>query len=128
MLGAGREDAQDLAPYRQAFRDMRAQDGNRIILATGEGDGAVLGCLQLTLIPGLSRGGALRAQIEGVRVAAPARGRGVGEALIRHACEEARRAGAGLVQLTSDLKRGDAIRFYERLGFRHSHAGMKLEM
>ncbi|WP_417514106.1 GNAT family N-acetyltransferase [Minwuia sp.] len=126
-LGQGREDQTDLAPYLMAFRDMEAQGGNGMILAV-DGNGDITGCLQLTLIPGLSRGGALRGQIESVRVAASARGQKIGEKLIGHAIEQAQAAGATLIQLTSDLKRTDAIRFYERLGFVNSHAGMKLEV
>lgn len=126
-IGQGRENAADLAPYRAAFRAMAAQGGNKLIVAVDE-TGVVVGCLQLTLIPGVSRGGMLRAQIEGVRVAASTRGQGLGEKLIRHAIGRAEEAGAQMVQLTSDLRRTDAIRFYERLGFVHSHAGMKLDL
>lgn len=126
-LGRARETPSDLEPYRAALRAMQAQTGNDYILAVDEG-GAVMGCLQYTLIPGLSRSGMLRAQIEGVRVAGAARGQGLGERMLRHAIERARADGAALVQLTSDLRRADAIRFYERLGFVHSHAGMKLDL
>jgi ribosomal protein S18 acetylase RimI-like enzyme len=126
-LGRGRENAADLVPYEAAHTAMQSQPGNDYVLAIGEG-GSVLGCLQFTLIHGLSRGGTLRAQIEGVRVSGTARGQGIGEKLFRHAIERARSEGATLVQLTSDLQRNDAIRFYERLGFVHSHAGMKLTL
>lgn len=124
-LGRGREDPDELAPYYSAFSGMQAQPGNDYVLAVSE-VGEIVGCLQFTLITGLSRGGTTRAQIEGVRVAGSARGQGIGEALFRHAIERAWAEGAALVQLTSDLQRNDAIRFYERLGFVHSHAGMKL--
>jgi GNAT superfamily N-acetyltransferase len=90
--------------------------------------GQVAGTLQLTLIPGLSRHGMLRAQIEGVRVAASWRGQGLGRALIGWAIEEARRSGCGLVQLTSDKRRPDAIRLYEALGFTPTHEGLKLSL
>ena len=88
----------------------------------------VVGTLQLSFLPGLSRRGELRAQIEGVRVRADHRGAGVGEALIRWALAEARRRGCGLVQLTTDRSRRDAHRFYERLGFVASHVGFKLAL
>lgn len=128
-LGATREDIRDLAAYRRAFDEVAAQDGN-IILVAARGPAAedILGCLQLTLIAGLSRHGMKRGQIEGVRVSAACRGRGIGERLVRHAVDTARAAGCGLVQLTSDLARPDAHRFYERLGFVASHVGMKLAL
>jgi ribosomal protein S18 acetylase RimI-like enzyme len=127
-LGEARETFSEPLPatYRDAFEAMQAQGGNEYLLA--ELDGAVAGCLQLTVIPGLSRRGMRRAQIEGVRVAAGFRGRGVGEALFRHAIQRAREAGCGLVQLTTDKARPDALRFYERIGFEASHEGMKLAL
>lgn len=127
-LGAAREVVSEpVAPaYVAAFDAISGQAGNRVLVA--DDDGLVVGCLQLTLIPGLSRAGMLRAQIEGVRVAATSRRRGLGEALVRHAIAEARAAGCGLVQLTSDVSRADARRFYERLGFQPSHVGFKLAL
>jgi GNAT superfamily N-acetyltransferase len=109
--------------YWAAFDDIAADPRNRIIVA--DVDGRVAGTLQLTMIPGLSRGGMLRAQIEAVRVAPGQRGQGVGHAMISWAIEEARREGCGLVQLTSDKRRTDAIRFYQSLGFEASHEGFK---
>ena len=82
--------------------------------------------MQVSFLPGLSRQGALRAQIEAVRVRAGDRNRGLGAAMIGWALEESRRRGCGLVQLTTDKSREDAHRFYERLGFVASHEGMKL--
>jgi ribosomal protein S18 acetylase RimI-like enzyme len=127
-LGAKRERAEDPLPreYRDAFAAIGRQEGNSVIVALD--GGAVVGCLQLTLIPGLSRLGMLRAQIESVRVAESHRSQGLGEALFRHAIEQARKAGCGLVQLTTDRSRPDALRFYERLGFEASHLGMKLDL
>ena len=102
---------------------MSAQPGNVYLVAE---DGGVLhACLQFTLIHGLSRRGASRAQIEGVRVSADQRGKGIGEALFNAAFARARDLGCTLVQLTTDRQRGDALRFYERLGFTASHWGMK---
>ena len=125
-LGAGRElPGEPLVPaYAAAFDAMAAQGGNELLVAT-TGD-EVVGCLQLVVIPGLSRAGMLRGQIEGVRVASAHRGRGIGELLVAEAVERARAAGCGLVQLTSDVSRADAHRFYERLGFAATHVGMKL--
>ncbi len=127
-LGATRESFVEPLPqaYTEAFDAIRAQGGNEILVA--EHDGAVVGCLQFTVIPGLARLGMSRGQIEGVRVDKQCRGQGVGEALFRDAIERARAAGCGLVQLTTDKSRPDAHRFYERLGFVASHEGMKLTL
>jgi ribosomal protein S18 acetylase RimI-like enzyme len=127
-LGATRERYTEPlpAPYIAAFEAMEKQGGNEILVAIV--DGAIAGCLQLTIIPGIARMGAIRAQIEGVRVDRTRRSEGVGEALIKHAIERARTRGCTLVQLTTDKSRKDAYRFYERLGFVASHEGMKLDL
>jgi GNAT superfamily N-acetyltransferase len=127
-LGQTREETAGPLPdaYWQAFDDIAAQSGNHLLVA--ERSAAIIGCLQLTIIPGLSRRGMKRGLIEAVRVAGASRGLGIGELLIRHAIEIARSAGCGLVQLTTDKSRPDAHRFYERLGFVASHVGMKLEI
>jgi ribosomal protein S18 acetylase RimI-like enzyme len=124
-LGAARERWADPVPdaYRIAFDAMQRQEGNHLLVAV-DGD-VVVGCLQLTLIPGMSRLGTKRAEIEGVRIAASHRGRGLGETLVREAMRRARDAGCTLMQLTSDASRTDARRFYERLGFVASHVGFK---
>jgi len=114
------------AEYLRAFAEVEAQKGNEILVA--EAHGQVIGCLQLTLIPGLTRLGMTRAQIEGVRVDEARRGEKIGERLFLAAIERARAAGCGLVQLTTDASRPDAHRFYERLGFVASHVGMKLAL
>jgi ribosomal protein S18 acetylase RimI-like enzyme len=126
-IGAGREatPAADLAPYRSAFAAVDA-DPRQLLLVVIAADGDVAGTMQLTFIPGLSRRGALRAQIEAVRVAGRHRGQGLGEAMITWAIAEARRRDCALVQLTSDKQREDAHRFYLRLGFTASHEGFKL--
>ena len=128
QLGAVRETPGDppAACYLEAFDAMEAQSGNVYLVAVE--DDAVVGCIQVTYIAGLSRRGMTRAQIEGVRVSKSHRSKGIGEALFRHAIEAARRDGCGLVQLTADKARADAHRFYERLGFVASHEGMKLAL
>jgi GNAT superfamily N-acetyltransferase len=125
QISASRESA-DVAPYEAAFRRIDA-DPAQLLLAAVQ-DGEVVGTLQLTVIPGLSRVGALRGQVEAVRVRADLRGRGIGEAMVRWAAEEARRRGCVLVQLTTDKRRTDAHRFYARLGFTASHEGFKLQL
>ena len=125
VLGAGRESAAGEA-YQAAFEQVQADPRSRLIVA--EEDGQVVGTLQLSMLPGLSRQGMLRAQIEAVRVAASQRGRGLGREMIEWAIGQAREHGCGLVQLTSDKRRRDAIRFYESLGFTASHEGLKLPL
>lgn len=126
-LGATRERDETPLPacYAEAFDRMAAFGGHQLVVAVAP-DGAIVGCLQLMLLPGLARQGLTRAQIEAVRVERSYRGRGLGAQLIRDAVERARAAGCGLVQLTSDNSRADAHRFYERLGFTASHIGFKL--
>ncbi|MFW6692656.1 GNAT family N-acetyltransferase [Streptomyces sp. MAR4 CNX-425] len=122
-LGATRETPDDPAPYAHAFARIDADPGHH--LAVAERDGRVVGTLQLSVIPGLSRRGATRALIESVRVHRDERGGGLGTQLIEWAVEEARRQGCAIVQLTSDATRTDAHRFYERLGFAATHVGFK---
>jgi GNAT superfamily N-acetyltransferase len=114
-----------LARYERAFAAIDA-DPAQTLVAVETSDGSVVGTMQLTLIPGLSRGGASRMQVEAVRIADGLRGMGLGSAMIRWAIDDARARGAALVQLTSDARRTDARRFYERLGFEASHVGFKL--
>jgi GNAT superfamily N-acetyltransferase len=125
VIGAGRENASSDA-YVTAFREVSDDPRNHLVVA--EVDGEVAGTLQLTYIPGLSRMGAERAQIEGVRVAAAHRSRGLGREMIKWAIGQAKARGCRLVQLTSDKRRSDAIRFYESLGFEPTHEGMKLPL
>ncbi|MGW2814293.1 N-acetyltransferase family protein [Streptomyces sp. NPDC001415] len=122
-LGAQRESPDDLTPYRAAF-DRLADDPNQHLVVADRGR-EVVGTLQLTVVPGLSRRGATRSIIEGVRVHGAERGSGLGTRLIEWAVDESKRQGCQLVQLTSDATRIDAHRFYERLGFEASHVGFK---
>ncbi|WP_330476449.1 GNAT family N-acetyltransferase [Terrabacter sp. C0L_2] len=125
-LGAAREDPADTATYDAAYDRVAADPAQHLVVA--ERDGTVVGTLQLSVVPGLSRRGATRTIIEGVRVARDERGSGLGTALVTWAVEESRRLGGTLVQLTSDASRTDARRFYERLGFVASHVGFKLPL
>lgn len=126
-LGSGRESAADLTPYREAFAAIDA-DPAQLLVAVKDSAGLVVGTLQLTFIPGLARQGALRAQIEAVRVHSAERSRGLGAALFEWALDESRRRGCSLVQLTTDKLRSDAHRFYDRLGFTASHEGYKMTL
>ncbi|MDQ1046982.1 GNAT family N-acetyltransferase [Streptomyces sp. V4I2] len=125
-LGAQRESPDDLTPYLAALERLTADPNQQLVVAVREG--RVVGTLQLTIIPGLSRRGSTRSIVEGVRVHADERGSGLGTRLIEWAIEESRRQDCQLVQLTSDNTRTDAHRFYERLGFTASHVGFKLQL
>ena len=124
-MGSKRETT-DLGPYRDAYARVAADPGQHLVVA--ERGGRIVGTLQLTVIPGLSRRGATRSIIEGVRVASTERGSGLGTTLIEWAVEQSRQLDVDLVQLTSDATRTDAHRFYERLGFVKSHVGFKLSL
>ncbi|WP_030665956.1 GNAT family N-acetyltransferase [Streptomyces cellulosae] len=125
-LGAQRESPDDLTPYLAALDRLTSDPHQHLVVAVREN--RVVGTLQLTVIPGLSRRGSTRSIIEGVRIHADERGSGLGTILIQWAVEESRRQGCQLVQLTSDNARADAHRFYERLGFAPSHVGFKLQL
>jgi len=142
-LGAARERPGD-PRYAEAFAELDADPRQLLAVAVAggwlgvgpaplppagrRGRGGIVGTLQLTFIPGLSRVGATRALIEAVRVRADQRGGGLGRRLIEWAIEQARQRGCAMVQLTTDASRVDAHRFYARLGFTASHVGMKLAL
>jgi GNAT superfamily N-acetyltransferase len=127
-IGRGRENPGPRldACYRDAFAAIE-RDPNQLLVVAERG-GQVIGVLQLSFIPGLTRRGMWRGQIEGVRVATGERAGGIGRALLEWAIEECRRRGCGLVQLTSDKRRSAAHRFYEALGFEATHQGYKLSL
>ncbi len=127
-IGQSREKKSSVLPaeYVRAFEEMSRDSNNRILLA--EMDGRIVGSLQLVIFASLSRTGTRRAVIEAVRVVSDLRGQNIGTALMRHAVNEARAAGCGVVQLTSDRRRTRAHLFYRRLGFEQSHIGFKLEL
>jgi GNAT superfamily N-acetyltransferase len=113
--------------YEQAFQQVDADASQLLVVATDTSD-VVVATMQLTFIPGLSRAGSTRLQVEAVRVRSDQRGNGLGGAMMEWAMQEGRRRGARLVQLTSDRSRTDAHRFYDRLGFVASHVGYKLDL
>lgn len=124
-IGRLREDATEplAAAYVDAFATIEA-DPNQLLAVATEGD-RVVGTLQITFIPGVSRRGMWRGQIEGVRIAADHRGAGLGRRAFEWAIEECRSRGCGLVQLTTDRERPEAHRFYDQLGFEATHLGYK---
>lgn len=127
-LGQGRESAGgSLDPeYRDAFAALDASPDQ--LLAVAELDGAVVGTMQLSFLPGLSHKGAWRGLIEAVRVAAPLRSQGLGAEMIAWALDRFRERGCRIAQLTTHKSREKAHRFYDRLGFKQSHYGYKLEL
>ena len=128
-LGARREDASEelASDYRTAFQAIAAADDNQDLLVA-DIEGYVVEVLQLSFIPHLTYKGGWRAQIEGVRVAEEVRSRGVGQALFDEAIARAKRKGCHLVQLTTDRRRPEALKFYLRLGFKATHDGLKLHL
>jgi ribosomal protein S18 acetylase RimI-like enzyme len=124
-LGGARERIEDpLPPSNFAAFERVSGDPNLVLVVAEDGQGAVVGCLQLCILPGLSSQGASRGLLEDVRVARHCRSRGIGEQLVQWAVAEARARGCKLVELLTHHTRVDAQRFYERLGFARSHVGM----
>ncbi|MDR6664902.1 GNAT family N-acetyltransferase [Rhizobium sp. 1399] len=125
-LGSTREVVSDPVDirYLAAFAAIEADPNQLLAVAIDETD-RVVGCLQLSFLPGLSRTGMWRGQIESVRIAKSHRGSGLGSQFIEWAIARCAERGCGLVQLTSDKTRADSIRFYEKLGFVTSHEGLK---
>jgi GNAT superfamily N-acetyltransferase len=115
---------EDRPLYARALGEILAEPSNDLLVV--EVEGALVGTLQLTSIPGMSRRGARRLLVEAVRVRSDLRSSGIGSALMRWVGDSAAPAvGAAMVQLTSDAARTDAHRFYERLGYVGSHRGFK---
>lgn len=125
-LASGRENLKSMKAYEAAFDVIAADPNNTLYVWDEEGD--VMGCLQLTFIPGISYQGAWIAQVEGVRVDRSMRGEGIGEEMMKFVAGKSRERGCKHLQLLTDKRRFDAQRFYERLGFVMSHEGMKLKL
>ena len=127
-LGNTRERYEHPLPesYIKAFRAIDSDPNIELIVAC-DGD-AIIGVEQVTFTPHITYQGGWRATIEGVRTALSERGKGLGSQMIRFAIERAKERGCHMVQLTTDKKRADALRFYERLGFQASHEGLKLHL
>lgn len=121
---ADRPDEPDHPRYLAALAAIDADPNQRLVVA--EYEGQPVGTLQLSFIPGIARLGQFRCIIEAVHIVPTRRNLGLGGELIRWAIDQARDRDCGLVQLTSNKKRLDAHRFYERLGFARSHEGFKL--
>jgi len=127
-LGSQREKYEEPLPepYIKAFEQIDLDANHELIVA--ELNGEVVGTLQLTFLPSISYQGGVRAQVESVRVDVGQRGNGIGSEMMKWAIDRAKERGAHILQLTSHRSREDAHRFYERLGFKGSHLGMKLNL
>ena len=128
FLGATRERYETPLPesYIKAFEEIAEDKNNELIVA--ETDGEIVGTLQITFTPSISFQGGKRATVESVRVDEKYRGRGIGKDLMLWAIERAKREGCHILQLTTNSERAEAHRFYENLGFKGSHLGMKLNL
>jgi ribosomal protein S18 acetylase RimI-like enzyme len=126
FLGKQRERFESPLPesYLRAFEEIDRDENNELVVV--EQNGEIVGTLQLTFIPSISFQGGKRAQIESVRVAASARGQGIGKKMFEWAIERAHEKNCRMIQLSTNNDRADAQRFYENLGFKASHVGMKL--
>ena len=126
-LGQLREDYQEPLPekYYRAFENID-RDPNQELIVIEDKNSVIIGTLQLTFVQYLTYQGGIRAQIEAVRIREDVRGQGIGEKLFQWAINRSKERGAHLLQLTTDKKRPEALRFYEKLGFKASHEGMKL--
>jgi GNAT superfamily N-acetyltransferase len=112
--------------YLRAFHVIDASQNEQLFVA--ELDGSVVGTFQIVFNRTLTGRGSLSMIIEAVQTRADMRGQGIGAAMINFAVDEARRRDCRLVQLTSNMARADAHRFYERLGFAKSHVGFKMKL
>lgn len=126
-LGKTRENFQIPLPseYLKAFKRINSDENQELIIVENE-DAEVIGTLQLTFIQYLTYQGGIRAQIEAVRIRKDKRGLGIGKEMFKWAISRAQERNAHLLQLTTDKKRPEAIKFYEDLGFKLSHEGMKM--
>ena len=127
-LGSQRERYENPLPesYYTAFEQINRDSNHELVVA--ELNGEVIGTLHLMFLPSLSFQGGLRAQVESVRVDKPYQSKGIGSKMMRWAIERAKSRGAHVVQLTTHKSREDAHRFYDRLGFKGTHVGMKLSL
>ena len=127
VLGHKRENFVKPLPieYLDAFQHIDADQNQELVVVENKA-GEIMGTLQLSFIQYLTYQGGIRAQIEAVRIKKDYRGEGIGQKMFEWAIQRAQDKGAHLLQLTSDKKRPEAIRFYEKLGFVASHEGFKL--
>lgn len=126
-LGRTREDFRDPLPesYLTAFKNI-SEDKNQELMVVESDGSEIVGTFQLSFIPYINYCGGIRAQIESVHVKASHRGMGLGKKMFEWAIARAKQKQARILQLTSDKKRPEAIKFYKNLGFHASHEGLKM--
>ena len=127
-LGSERESYQKPLPnqYYVAFTEIDSDKNNFLMVV--EDDNNIIGTMQLTILHHMTHQGGKRAQIEGVRIDENYRGKGIGKHMIEWAINKARTLGCHLVQLTTDKKRPEALKFYQQIGFVDSHEGLKFHL
>ena len=126
-LGKTRENYQIPLPaeYLVAFEHIDSDQNQELIVVENE-HSEIIGTLQLSFIQYLTYRGGIRSQIEAVRIRKDKRGLGIGKIIFEWAIDRAKKRKAHLIQLTTDKMRPKAIKFYEDLGFKASHEGMKI--
>ncbi len=122
-LGNTRENISDLAPYEKAFKAILEDPLHQILILKTHDE--IIGCTQLSFLPNLTFKGGWRAQLEGVRIKSKFRGQGFGKQLIQEAIKRSKNFGCHLIQFTTNNSRPESILFYEKLGFKSTHVGMK---
>jgi len=126
-LGKKRENFKNPLPkeYINAFKKIKSDDNQELIVVENE-NSEIIGTLQLSFIQHLTYCGGIRAQIEAVRIRKDKRRLGIGKMMFEWAINRAKERNAHLLQLTTDKNRPKAIKFYEDLGFKATHEGMKI--
>lgn len=126
-LGKTRENFRIPLPteYLVAFENINSDQNQELIVVENK-NSEIIGTLQLSFIQYLTYRGGIRAQIEAVRIRKDQRGLGIGKKMFEWAINRAKERNAHLLQLTTDKKRPKAIKFYEDLGFKATHEGMKM--
>lgn len=124
-LGQNREvlGEKEFEIYKKAFAKID-EDKNQYLLVM-KNENVIIGTCHLTILPSLTYVGSSRLMIEAVRVKKEYRGLGIGGKMIEFVKDFARKNECKIVQLTTDKKRKEAQNFYEKLGFKASHEGMK---
>ena len=130
QLGAspGQEDLSypTLPAYIEAFERIAEDPRQRLLVLESRGE--VVATAVLIIVPNLGHRGRPYALVENVVVDATQRSQRHGEQLVRHIIDDAEAAGCYKISLTSALRRTEAHRFYERLGFRVMHKGFRLDL
>ena len=104
-----------LEEAREHLARIRQRPGFRLLVATVEGE--VVGTYALQIMDKLGKRGTPAGVVEDVAVHPSRQGQGIGRAMMEHARDACHRAGCYKLALSSNLKREDAHRFYDSLGF-----------